>query len=147
MPGRILTAGRVPARGGGPALEVGVEGLAFGERLLGGEHRLGVAGREVPAVRRDDPACTSTGWPCGERGHVQRAADTEELAAVVDRRGPCPPAAHTPALLVGEHRVVFPAVPELAGDLDELVGPLVALRVRGLCVAGRSYGRRRRRPW
>ena len=37
------------------------------------------------------------------------------------------PSANTPACLVADRRVVLPAVPELLGDLDELLGALVAV--------------------
>jgi hypothetical protein len=43
---------RIPAEPAGPPLHVRVELLAVGQGLLRGEDRLGVAGRELPAVLR-----------------------------------------------------------------------------------------------
>jgi hypothetical protein len=52
---------------GQACLEVAVEGARLGQGLLRGEHHLGGARRQF-AAGSEEPACTSTGRPCGERG-------------------------------------------------------------------------------
>ena len=78
--------------------------------------------------RPDDPAWSSTGRRCGERGHGERPADVEPLALVAElvdlaRVG------EVAGLTVEHEGVVVPRVPQAARRLEELVGPVVALVV------------------
>ena len=80
--------------------------------------------------------------------HVERAADRELLAVVVERLGAV--GTNTP-VGVGDDGVVGPAVPQLAGDADELVGPVVAVvaveeAAAAEVLAGERVGRRDRVP-
>ena len=81
--GQDLDPGRIAASRGGAGLEVGVEGLAVGQRLLGGEDRFGVPGREILAVVRR-PGLHEHRMTLRRARQVQRAADTEEPAGMVD---------------------------------------------------------------
>lgn len=130
MPGSTLMwSGSRPAAAG-TGLEIGVEGAGVLDGLLGGEHRLRVPGRELLAVlagaRLHEQRVT-----LGRAGHVERALDAEVRPLVpgrVDLRVVAPDAGG----LVADDRVVLPAVPELEGHVEELTGPGVPVRVRGL---------------
>nr|BFE73395.1 hypothetical protein GCM10020092_066960 [Actinoplanes digitatis] len=118
---------RVPAVLGGAPLDVVVELLRVGERLVRGEDRLGVAGGEVaPVLRR--AGLHQQGVALRGARHVERASHPEVLAVVLRRIDLLLVTPHA-AGLVGEHHVVVPGVPELERDVDELGGPLVALPV------------------
>ena len=89
--------------------------------------------------------------PSGALGRARRAegsAHLEEPAVVVDPMDLLLDGVD-PRGSVGDHRVVLPAVPELAADLDELLGnraPLVRVwRVFFTEILGFSVGRRTRR--
>lgn len=117
---------------------VGVERLAFFEGLLRGEHRFRMLGREVPPVLRR-PGLHQQRMALRGAGEVQRAPHLEEPAVVIDDVDLVPLGPHA-ALRVGHDRVVLPAIPQLLGDLDELVRPLVAPRVRRLGVKAEVPG-------
>src|SRR3954454_10682194 len=103
----------MPADPRGTVLYVGLEALPVRQRLLGGEHRLGVPRGEVLAVLRR--AGLHDQRPSLRRSRqVERAPDPEMRANVVDGTylglvGP------DPCCLVGGGGVIVPAVPELVG--------------------------------
>ena len=119
-----------------PALHVGIVFLrAAASRAAGVNTTSAVRAASSVLPCSDAPACTITGWPCGERGDVQRAAHREMLALVVEH-------VHLrlveedAARLVAHEGVVLPAVPQPADHLDELRGALVALVVVGMWCRG-----------
>ena len=132
IPGRILTSVRVAAQPPGPGLQVGVERLRVGQRLLGGEHRLGVTGGELPAVRRRTRLDQQRAALRRARD-IERTADPEELALVVDRVNAAVVGVDA-RRLVADLRAVLPAVPEPDGHVDELRRPPVALPVSRIVV-------------
>ena len=82
------------------------------------------AARPLPSS--DDPACTISGCPCGDRGRFSgprtwKCRPTWSIGAHPVVVGP------DAGRLVRDARVVLPAVPQLVGDLEELRGPLVPL--------------------
>lgn len=113
-------------------LEVGVEGPRVLDRLLRGEHRLRVPGGEALAV------LARTGLheqrvTLRRTRHIERALDAEVRPCVPGRMDLGVVAPHA-GRLVGDDRVVLPAVPQLQGDVQELGGAGVPLGVRGLGV-------------
>jgi hypothetical protein len=87
----------------------------------------------------EEPAWANAGRPCGERGSVSAPLTSKNRPKVdrPDQVGVCPDT----LFLVGDDRVGIPAVPQPRDDLDELLGPRVAIRGVGMCrepeVAGR----------
>jgi stringent starvation protein B len=61
-------------------------------------------------------------------GQVQWATDPEEAPYMIDSVHPAGLGVHATAG-VRDDRIVLPAIPEFAGDLDELGGTLVTLGV------------------
>ena len=117
----------VPAEPAGPPLHVRVELLAVGQGLLRGEDRLGVAGRELPAVLRR-PGLHQQRAALRRAGHVQRAADPEVAALVVHPVDPGRVGVDA-GRLVAQFGAVLPAVPQPDRHVHELGGPRVPLLV------------------
>ena len=82
----------------------------------------------------DAPACTTTGWPCGERETVSGPLHLEEFARVVEH---VPPVGIVEAavLLVEHEGIVVPAIPQAAHHVDELARAPVALVLRQVLLA------------
>ena len=129
---------RVPALRGRQRLDVGIELLGALQRLVRGEHGLGVLGGERLPVGRG--TCLYVDRPAlrGPRG-VQRPFHAEVFALVPNRMDPGGIGENARAG-VGHHRAVLPAVPELAHHLDEFVRPGVALGVRRVLVQAEVPG-------
>jgi len=143
--GQDLDLVRVAADTADAGLQVGVELLRVAERLLGGEHRLGVPGGELPAVVRRarlDQERAALRRP----GHVERPADLEELALVVDLVDAAVVGVDA-RRLVAEFRAVLPAVPQPDRHVGELGSPAVALGVGPGCRRARSSARPPQWPW
>ena len=116
---------RRPARLDHAALDVVVQRLGAGKVGLDGEHRVGIARREVAALARR--AGLQDGRPMLRRArHVERPARLEVSPLMLDamhlrRVGEYAPGA------VHDHGILVPAVPQLAADLHEFIGAVVAI--------------------
>ncbi len=126
--GQDLDAVRVAAEGDGAALHVGIEILRVGELLLGGEDRLGIAGGEGAALVRG-ARLHQHRMALRRARQVERAAHAELLAGVVDGVDAVGVGVDA-AGAVMDARVVLPAVPQLAHDIDELGRATIAVAVR-----------------
>ena len=128
-PGRIFSCWGSRPRRSGAVLQVGVELLRVGQRLLRGEHRLGVPGGELAAVL-GRAGLDQQRPPLRRARDVERPADAEVLAGEVDRVDPGRVRVAAGGL-VTDLRAVLPAVPQRHGHVDELGRALVALPVAG----------------
>ena len=105
-------AGRIAAKLRDPRLEAGVEGLRFGNSLLGGEDDIGGAGGEVLS-RAGGAGLNENRVPLRRARNIERSLDREIFAFVVENM-------HlfridvTTCLLVLDESIVVPAVPQTA---------------------------------
>lgn len=126
-PGQHHDVVGVAAGRGDLGLDVGVELLGLLQGLVGDEDRLGVLGRERPALL-GGAGLHEQRVALDRPRHVERPGHAEVRAHVVDGAQPGRVAPHA-GLLVTDLVVVGPGVPQLRGDVEELVGPLVAGRL------------------
>ena len=119
----------IPSELLGAATDAG-QPLPHGDRVgVAHEDQLGVPGGELPAARRPSGLDDDRG-ALRRRRHQVGPRHAEVLADVIDAmhlRG----VGEDPGCLVAEERVVLPAaLPQGVGDLEELVGAVVAAVVR-----------------
>ncbi|AEK62041.1 hypothetical protein CFU_2213 [Collimonas fungivorans Ter331] len=132
--GQHLDVARLAAEFGGAAFQVVVKALHAGQVGLYAEHYFRPARGEILAALRrsgldDDRPVLRRG------GNIQRTAHIEVSAAVGDRRHPVGVGIAAAACLQ-QQRVGRPAAPQLMGDVEELVGAVIACIVaQGLAQA------------